>query len=235
MPSLKQALTSTANLTPVSPAVPENKPPATEDSKVKSLLVSPYRRCPLPPSSNSADSLRQFSQGGLVPVFRTQTPPSNLLSGNISTTSTSTVVVTGGESGSGSTSVTNNPPLAMNASVTTPALTPGQVYLATITLAKAFLPIAVTVSAAARVELYGTSIAQTLDQSRGPTTPPANTIQGLISDVTLVPPQLTWYYVNTVGTNQNSTQTTTIYITITNNGTAVTAITASILFVPAES
>jgi hypothetical protein len=124
----------------------------------------------------------------------------------------------------------------MNASVTTPALTPGQVYLTSVTLAKAFIPIAVTVNAAARVELYGTSIGQTLDQSRGPTTPPANTIQGLIADVTLVPPQLTWYYVNTVGTNQNSpNQTSTIYVTITNNSAAVTAITASFLFVPSES
>lgn len=235
MPSLSEALgRSTANLTPVEPsaAAAENKPPATEDSRVKSLLSNAYKRCPLPPSNNSADSLRQFGQGDQVPVFRTQTPQSNLVSAT-NGSSTTNVVVEGG--GGGSTVVTNNAPLAQNASVTTPALTPGQIFLTTVSLAKAFLMLSVTASAACRVELYGSSVAQVLDQGRSAGTTPPNTIQGLISDVSIVTPANTWFYVDTVGANQGSPQNSVVYVTITNTGAAVTAITAAFLYVSMES
>ena len=239
MPNLSSVLTDTTNLIPAEPsAAAETRPPATEDSRVKSLLSNAYKRCPLPPSSNSADSLRQFSQGGLVPVFRTQTPPSNLIS-SANTVTNGGVVVAGGSGGSGSgsssTTIINNPALPVNASVTTPALTAGQVYLTTLTLAKAFILLSVTVNAYARVELYGTSIAQMLDQSRAVGVAPANTIQGLLSDVVIQPPTTTWAYVNTTGANQDSPQSSNIYMTVTNLSGAVTPVTVSVLFVPEES
>lgn len=233
MPSLRDALTrDRSNLAPVAPAVPENKPPATEDQAVKSLLKSAYQRCPLPPSSNSADSLRQFGQSNQVPVFRTQTPPSNITGATKGSTTTNVII----EGGSGSTTFVNTAYALQNASVTTPPLSPGQSYQTTIQLAKSFRPLSVSCNVPCRVELYGSAIAQALDSGRPAGQTPPNTIQGLLSDVSLLGSPLTWNYLSTIGSNQSTPmQTTTIWITLTNNSMGVTAVTASISFVGLQS
>jgi hypothetical protein len=230
MPTLEQALSaSRSGLTPISQQ-PENKPPA-EDQRVNSLLKSPYARCPLPPSNNSADSLRQWGQGNQVPKFRTQTPPSNVSGSSGSTT------INVGEVNSSSSTTTGGGttlPQVQNAAVTTTALSPGQTWQGAIQLAKAFILQSVSTSTLARVELYGTQAGQILDISRPVTQSPPSTTISLIMDVVLQQ-ALQWDVLNCVGSNGNEPPSSTIYITVTNFSAAVAAITASVQFVPEQS
>jgi hypothetical protein len=232
MPSVQDAINADrSNLTPIeNTQQAEQKPPAAlSDSKVNSLLKSPYARCPLPPSNNSADSLRQWGQGSDVPVFRTSAPPLNSNNGGGSTTITRSA--TSSSSSGGTTPATL--PSSQNASVTTPTLAPGQTWTGTLQMSKSFILIQVTGSAFCRIELYGTKVAQTLDLSRPVTQAPKNTTSGLIVDVALLTAK-TWQVLDCVGSNDDSTRSATIYITITNLSTGAGTITASLLFVPEE-
>ena len=234
MPSVQDAINADrSKLTPIDMTQQaEQKPPAAlSDSRINSLLKSPYARCPLPPSNNSADSLRQWGQGTDVPVFRTSAPPPNSSLGGGSTTVNAS---SSSSSSSGGTTPTTLPS-SQNASITTPTLAPGQTWTGTLQMAKSFIVIQVTGSAFCRVELYGTKIAQTLDLSRPVTQGPSNTTRGLILDVALLTAK-TWQVLDCVGSNDDATQrSATIYITITNLSTGAGAITASLLFVPEES
>ena len=232
MPGVSEAIQADrSNLTPIdNTQQAEQKPPAAlSDSRVNSLLKSPYARCPLPASNNSADSLRQWGQGTDVPVFRTSAPPLNSNNGGGSTTINSSA--TSSSSSGGTTPATL--PSSKNASVTTPTLAPGQTWTGTIQMAKSFIVVQVTGSAFCRVELYGTKIAQTLDIGRPVTQGPSNTTTGLILDVALLTAK-TWQVLDCVGSNDDSTRSATIYITVTNLSTGAGAITASLLFVPEE-
>ena len=233
MPSVTEAVNADrSRLTPIdSTQQAEQKPPAAlSDSRINSLLKSPYARCPLPPSNNSADSLRQWGQGSEVPVFRTSAPPANSNGGG----GTTIVNATSSSSSSGGTTPSTLPS-SQNASVTTPVLAPGQTWTGTLQMSKSFIVVQVTTSAFARVELYGSKIAQTLDLSRPVTQAPKNTTSGLILDVALLTAK-TWQVLDCVGSNDDATQrSATIYITITNLSTGAGAITASLLFVPEES
>lgn len=230
MPNVEQAINADrSNLTPITARPEENKPPAAQDSRVSSLLQSPYARCPLPPSNNSADSLRQWGQGSQVPRFRTQTPPTNVGGGS------GTTIVNVGQSGSGGSGAPATPtlPLSQNVSTTTPPLAPGQTWQGTVQMAKSFILQSIAVNTQARVELYGTKAGQTLDLSRPITAAPPNTTQSIIVDVVLQA-ALVWKVLDCVGSNNDSTPSSTVYITLTNISNAVSAITASLQFVPEQ-
>lgn len=232
MPTVSEALNADrSNLTPIDTAQQsEQKPPAAQsDSRLNSLLKSPYARCPLPASNNSADSLRQWGQGSDVPKFRTQTPQNNANNGGGSPT---TAVVTSSSSSGGTTPSTL--PSSQNASVTTPTLAPSQTWTGTLQLAKSFILIQVTSSGYCRAELYGTKIAQILDLSRPVTQGPANTTQGLILDVALLT-KLSWQVLDCVGSNGDSPQSSTIYVTVANLSTAAQPFTVSLQYIPEES
>jgi len=233
MPSLHDAInTDRSNLTPVEPStIPAGNPPPIDTSKVNSLLKNANQRCPLPPSNNSADSLRQWGQGDPVPSFRTQTPPSNVVGG--ATSATTSVEVVGGASSSTSTTTTSLAK-AQNVSLTTPPLAPSQTWTGTIQIAKSFTMLRVSANSYCRTELYGTASGQTLDLSRPVTQAPVNTTQSLIMDVVLLT-ALSWQVLDCVGSNGDNPQTSTIYVTITNLSTAVQAFTVSMQFVPSES
>jgi len=235
MPSVEDAIKADrSNLTPIESKPEAQKPPA-RDNRVDSLLKSPYARCPLPPSNNSADSLRQWGQGSEVPKFRTQTPPSNVTGGGGGTTVVHVGTVNaGGSGGGGGTPSTPILPTAQSVSTTTPPLAPGQTWQGTLQIAKAFIMQSVAVNLQARVELYGTKAGQTLDLSRPITTPPPSTTQSIIMDVALQS-ALIWKVLDCVGSNSDSTQSSTIYITVTNLSGTVGAITVSMQFVPEQS
>ena len=230
MPSVDEAIKADrSNLTPIQ-SDSEPKPPAAQsDSRLNSLLKSPYARCPLPASNNSADSLRQWGQGSDVPTFRTQTPQTNA---NQSTGAT-TEKVSASSSGSSST-VVSTLPTAQNASITTTPLAPGQIWTGNLQMAKAFIMLNVAASSYCRIELYGTQIAQTLDLSRPVTQGPSNTTIGLIMDVALLTAK-SWQVLDCVGANGDTTQNSTIYITVTNLSQGAGSIVVSLLFVPEES
>jgi hypothetical protein len=229
MPTLQDAINADrSNLTPVGPMEQEQKP-APVDPRLASLLKNPVARCPLPPSNNSADSLRQWGQGTEVPKFRTQTPQSNITGSGGTTVEEASV-----SSSSSSSTIINTLPTLANASVTTPVLAPSQTWVGTLQMAKAFIVVNVSGSAFCRIELYGTKLGQTLDLSRPVTQGPNNTTIGLIMDVALLTAK-SWQVLDCVGANGDSTQSSTIYITVTNLSTGSGQITVSVQYVPEES
>jgi hypothetical protein len=228
MPTIKEAIAANRdNLTPIEPTVTEKKTPP--DIRVDSLLQNRNRISPLPPSNNSADSLRQWGQGSDVPRFRTQTPPSNIAGSG----SGSTTVIEAASSGSTAPSKAVLP-TAASVNVKTPVLAPSATWTGSVQMAKGFLVLAVSANSFARIELYGTKAGQTLDLPRPVTQGPANTTISLILDVALLS-SLSWQVLDCVGANADSPQSATIYITITNLSTGTGAISASISYVPQES
>ena len=236
MPSLDQAINADrSGLTPAEAPV-ASSPPAPDMSGSQALLRNPFSRCPLPPTNNSPDSLRQWGQGDEVPRWRTFMPQAtDNNSGGVS--SSSGVVISSSTSGGGSSGGggSSTPAKAQNASLKTISLGPSQTYLTVVTLAKAFQLLSVTANGPARVELYGTKTAQLVDQSRGVQTAPNSSTAGLILDLVLLSPVLSWSCLDTVGANQDGTQSTTIYATITNLSDSVQTYTVSFVYVPLES
>ena len=94
----------------------------------------------------------------------------------------------------------------------------------------------VSVTAAARVRLYGTASSQSTDLTR-PITQGAGfgTEQNLIGDVVLSTAPVVWQAVDMVGANGDSPQSAAVYITVDNLGVSTTAISVSIVYVPLQS
>jgi hypothetical protein len=224
-----------SQLKPIEPQEAGNAT-APPDTNLPSILQSPYRRCPLPASQNSVDSIRQLGQGSLVPRFRTQTPGPNNIG---STTGTQVVnVSTSGSSssGGGSTTVVNILPTSEVAAVTTSVLADEQIWFGQMNLAPAAIMLLISANAPCRVELYGTAAAQAADASRTILEAPTNATYGLCSDVVLQgnSPYM-WDYLDTVFTNQDDPQGEVAYVTITNISGAATALTLSFSYVPEQS
>jgi hypothetical protein len=235
MPSVAEAIQSAQqfkNQTPVSPMQPIGAP-ATDKSLEP--IRSPFMRCPLPVLWNdSSDSNRALYMGAKVPQFRVFTPvtatPNNAL-GEVGTTTT-TGSGGGGSSGGGS----SKQPTAQSASITSGPLNPGQTFVSTMQVAKSFTLLGITTSGPARVQLYGTQQAQSSDAYRGlDVPPPAGTLQGLICDVALDTAPYNWEFQDRVGANSNTPQTSAIYVTLTNIGSASETVTLTLVYVPLES
>lgn len=222
-----------AGYTPVQPPVlsaptqPPQFPPAPH----------PYLRCPLPPVSVTPDSLRQFYKGGEVPQARILTP-SPLAGGSGGGSTTTTTVVTGGSS-----SVSTAAPSAQSTSIITPVLNPNNQYNAIVNIAKAFTVLRVSVNSAARVELYSTKAAQSVDGPRAASfrsvnnPPPAEIQNQVICDLYLdTIDKFSWVPAWSItGVNGDSPQTTSIYATVTNIGTGSNPIAVTIAYVPIET
>ena len=103
-------------------------------------------------------------------------------------------------------------------------------------MAKAFIVLSVSVNAAARVRLYSTAMAQSVDRTR-PITQGAGfgTEQGLIGDMVLQNAPVVWAAENMTGTNGASPQNTAVYLTVDNLGVASTAIAVNVVYVPLQS
>lgn len=193
-------------------------------------------RCPLPPIFQAApDSLRQFYQGGKVPQNR-------LLSAVTSTISSGGG---GGNAQSATVSITQSggvvpPPatiVAKQATITTTVLGPGQQFVGTLpNIGRTYQLLTVASSIAARIQVYGTAIAQTADLSRAlDQPPPAGTAQNIITDIALDTAPLNWSFQNRVGANGDNPQVPSAYMTITNLSGAALPITVTLQYVPIES
>lgn len=208
-------------------------PPPSQQQQEQPLLPtrSPLLRFSAPYLAStfpSSDTLVGFHLGSQIPSWRIPVPP--MTTGSSSSTTTSTVVT------SSSSSTTNNPPLSQSASSTTPVLSPAEQFTGVITMAKAFIVLSVSVTAAARVRLYGTASSQSTDLTR-PITQGAGfgTEQNLIGDVVLSTAPVVWQAVDMVGANGDSPQSAAVYITVDNLGVSTTAISVSIVYVPLQS
>ena len=203
---------------------PEDRQVPARDSKLR--FSAPY----LPGTFPSSDTLTGFHLGGKIPQWRIPVPSGPTAGGAGSSTSTTVV------SSSSSSTTTNNPPKAQTASITTPVINPGSTYTGVVTMAKAFVVLQVTVNVAARVRLYSTATAQTIDMFRPITQGPGyGTEQGIIGDVVLDTAPVVWQAVDMVGANGDSPQSTTVYITVDNISQASEAVTISIVYVPIQS
>jgi hypothetical protein len=226
MPTMREAIErSREGLVPIPPNT--DKAPTPNPTEASQLVQNPFQTCPLPQINASADNIRGFNIGGKVPQFRVLPPPP------LEATSTSSVSTTSLTSSSSSSSTTKSPTLS-NASVTTTVLVPSGIWTGLVTMAKGFQVQNVTANSFCRVELYGSKLAQTLDQSRPVSQAPINTTQGLIMDVVLLT-SLNWKVLDCVGANQDNPQTSLVYVTITNLSTAAKAFTVGLTFVQLES
>lgn len=179
---------------------------------------------------SSPDQLRGFHLGGMIPQYRTILPAQNNNSGTSSGTATS-VVTSGGSSGG-----TSNPPKAQTASITTSVLSPGGQFTGSLSMAKSYIVLFVSVNTAARVRLYSTAAAQTVDLSR-PITSGAGfgTEQGIVGDMVLDTAPVVWEAQNMTGVNGDSPQGATAYLTCDNLSSSSTAINVSVVYVPLQS
>lgn len=181
----------------------------------------------IPGSFPSSDTLIGYHMGGMIPQWRIPTAPTQTSAS--SSTSTAATVVS-------SSTTTNNPPVAQTASVATSVLSPAGQFTGVVTLAKAFIVLSISVNAAARVRLYSTAAAQTVDKSRPQTQGPGfGTEQGIVGDVVLTTAPTVWYAENMTGANGDSPQSTAAYVTVDNLTTSSMAVSVSISYVPLQS
>jgi len=103
-------------------------------------------------------------------------------------------------------------------------------------MAKSYIVLAVSVNSAARVRLYSTASAQTLDLSR-PITQGAGfgTEQGIVGDIVLDTAPVTWEAQNMTGVNGDSPQSGTAYLTVDNLSSSSAAVNVSVVYVPLQS
>lgn len=229
MPTLEEALkTDRSNYTPVVAQPSVNPPtPSSDLQPGRSSMM----RCPLPIlGAATPDALRSYFIKGQVPQTRLLTPQSTVRSTDSSSSTSSSSF------SSSSTSVVTATLSSAQATLTTAVLSPGAKFSGHINLSKSFQLLSIAISSAARVELYGTANAQSLDLARGLDIPPAaGTAQNIICDVILDTAPYQWSFQNRVGANADTPQSSSVYVTVTNLGTTSAAITVTLAYVPMEA
>jgi hypothetical protein len=126
--------------------------------------------------------------------------------------------------------------VAQQVSVTTNPLNPGQVFVSSFSVSKSFALLGLSCNSPVRVQMYGTAQAQSFDAARGlDVPPPAGTTQNIICDVALDTAPFNWAFQSRVGSNGDSPQKSTVYVTLTNLDTKSDTITVTLSYVPLES
>lgn len=227
MPALKDVLTKglPAGYVPVdmSPSPPGVQP---DDQAQQSSSMA---RCPLPPTTADADSLRTFEKGSSTPQFRVMPiPPQN---GGTTTVTTGSASTSSSSSSSGSSTTS----VAQTAAVTV-SIPANSAILTRVTASRSFQLFSVGTTAPCDVRLYGNQGAQSADSSRqidGPV--PAELSQNIILDVVFDTTPYFWNTQNITGVNADSPQSTSLYVSVFNpQSTPVSNITVYITFVPIE-
>ncbi len=230
MPTMKEAISrSREGLVPLPHPESTDSKGTVNSSESAQLLQNPFQTCPLPQLNTASDNLRGFNIGGKVPQFRVLPPPP--VEATSKTTTITAVSATASTSSSGGSTTS---PTISNASVSTTVLAPSGIWTGTVQMSKGFQIQSVNANSFARVELYGSKQAQTLDQSRPVSQAPMNTTQGLIMDVVLLS-SLSWKVLDCVGYNMDNPAANTIYVSVTNVSTASKAFTVTITYVQLES
>ena len=239
MPALKDVLTKglPAGYVPVdmSPSPPGVQP---DDQAQQSSSMA---RCPLPPTTADADSLRTFEKGSSTPQFRVMPiPPQNggtttVTTGSASTSSSSSSSGSSTTSSSSSSSGSSTTSVAQTAAVTV-SIPANSAILTRVTASRSFQLFSVGTTAPCDVRLYGNQGAQSADSSRqidGPV--PAELSQNIILDVVFDTTPYFWNTQNITGVNADSPQSTSLYVSVFNpQSTPVSNITVYITFVPIE-
>lgn len=235
MPPLNQMIRSDS---PKGFAAVENLPDnAPVNQPGRAVGGNAFIRCPLPPFNATVDTLRQFNESGKTPTRRVlPLPAATSANGGGSVTNT-TVINQGGGSSGGSTVV---PTKLVSATLTldVPALTPGGIFTATVTMAKSFQLLQLTSSAPLEVRMYGDAITQGGDVPRATDTAvPFETVPGIITDIVFDTAPFVWSWQNRIGANADPVQNTNIYLTVVNPSQIVGSASAiiSVQYLPLES
>jgi hypothetical protein len=252
MPSIADAIQSAENLSGYSPNAPaSNGPGLPSVGSSNEPTRNNMMRTPMPTLWNdSSDSLRQFYIGGQVPQTRFMSP---LVGGSTSAPSSGGNIVAGVSSGgvpSGSSSSSgsggsggsggggSSTPVisAAQFTVTTPVIVPGQVFSGSVMVSPSLQLLMLTATAACRVQIYGSRLAQLQDASRPvDTAPPAGISPNIVTDVFLDTLPFQWGFQNRTAANTETPQTGTLYVTVTNVGSISSAITVTLSYVPLET
>jgi len=241
MPSLAQATSKTVEdlgLRRVTPSAPSSVQIAPN---LLNEQGGDFSRCPVPPISISPDSLSSYDQRGLVPQARFMASlPLFQDTSSSSVSVTKTITVGGGSSSSGESSSSSGssgsssfPPT--NTGVTTPAISQGIPFLTSIQMSPLFILYKVAVSSPARVELYSTAGAQTLDRGRLITTPVSSGSENeIIGDFNLALSTESPWLCSPAPTGYSGDDpiSSTIYLTVTNINPSTTPITVSLFYLP---
>lgn len=212
--------------------MPKTPPPA--EIPGRALAANPYRRCPLPPFSATVDTMRQFDESGKIPTRRVIPLPVQVSGQGTSITNVTQVTNStsgGGSSGGGTTLASATVSLAV------PALSPGQSYTATLTMAKSFQPLLLTSTNPVEVRMYGTAVSQAGDGPRATdTAPPFEVTVGLFTDIVFDTAPYQWTWQNRIAANGDSPQSKNIYVTVINpTESGLTPTNITITYLPLES
>lgn len=215
---------------------PQEQQPAispTVSDPGKLLGSNAFVRCPLPPFNVSPDTLRQFNESGQTPTRRVIPLPVSTAAGGNTVINNNTTIT--GSSSSSSSSSTFSGFTPKTVTINAPTLLPGVMTIGTLTAAKAAVLMTVGSSDLCEVRIYGDPTSQTIDIPRASDTAPAfEQTPGLVTDVILDTLPLKWAWQNRVYVNQDSPQTTNLYITVLNpTAVAVTPI-ITITYLPLE-
>jgi hypothetical protein len=215
----------------------ENSPadaPATQPGRPQG--GNPFIRCPLPPFNATVDTMRQFNEDGKIPTRRVIPLPISIAGGGGGSITNTSVVNEGG--GSSSSTVIQTKLASATVTLNVPALTPGGIFTATVTMAKSFQLLQLTSSAPLEIRMYGDAITQGGDVPRATDTAvPFETVPGIITDVVFDTAPFQWNWQNRIGANADAVQNTNIYITVINPSQIVGSASAilSIQYLPLES
>jgi hypothetical protein len=212
--------------------LPSTPPVPKEPGRV--LGANPFIRCPLPPFNATSDTLRQFDENGKIPTRRVIPLPAQIGAGGSTTIVQNTAVTSqsGGSSGSG-----NSPVVvaAKTVTINAPTLLPGDVTILTVTVTKVMVLMLVGASDLCEVRIYGDSTSQISDVSRATdTAAPFEVTQGLVTDVVLDTTPLQFNWQNRLFVNQDSPQTSKMYVTILNPSAGAVTPAVTITYLPLE-
>lgn len=179
--------------------------------------ANPFIRCPLPPFNASPDTLKQFEENGKVPARRViPLPIQTQAGGNVTVVNNTSVTNTGSSTTStGTTSVAS-----LTVTLNCPTMNPGDVFQATLTVAKVAVLLIATASDPCEIRIYGDPITQISDAGRAiDNAPPYEVTPGLVSDVVFDSSPYIFNWQNRVFANQDTPVTTNLYITVLNPAT----------------
>jgi hypothetical protein len=225
MPSIRDAVNSD-----LSGYKPVEQLPVMAEMINNKTAANPSIRCPLPPFNIDPDTLRQFEVGNLTPQIRVIPLPQQ--TGGSTTISTASASSSSSGGGSSTSSLT-----LKSVTLISGVINVGGSQLTSVSMAKSFQLISLSSSAACNVRLYGTNAAQSFDNTRAIDAPvPAETMMNLITDIVFDTTPFVWNFQNITGTNQNTPQDTSLYITIKNiNSTPLAGVTITLNYLPLES
>jgi len=231
MSTLREALDAdvSATHTRVLPGQLPVLPQMVDDSRPK---ANSFLRCPLPPFNSDPDTLRQFETGNQMPQIRVMPLPTQATA-----TSTSGSASSSASSGSSSVVPVQTSLKPVSVPISTGVLVPGANYQTTLLTAKSFQLLSITATNQCEVRIYGSAIAQSFDVSRPLDSPVAAEISAnIITCPAMDELPFQWQWQNRIGANQDTPQSTNMYITVFNTHPSDAAsISLALTYLPLES